>query len=398
MKESRAATPRKMLVISPAAFISSLAIGTVNLGLLFIIKDLYGASASQIGWLGALWSIAYFVGCFVFKKLTARLTPRLSMGLMQAGSALILTGFLLRPGLWQAFAAIIAYGFITAFFWPPLMGWLSRGAETTALSRATSQFNLSWSLGSVASPWLAGLLAERGKFLPVAAAIVFFAGNALYILVSRLFIKDDEEQLGRGPAARAGQIDRSTPLRFPAWLGIVLTYMVVGVSLNVFPVFARDVLKMSESATGFVLTLRALTTMITFGLLGRYHFWQFRRRLLPFISILMAGLLLALVFVSSSLSYMIGFGLFGVLMAVTYNNSLFYATSGALDRDKRVNAHETLLTFGSVTGSVSGGVLYQGLSLPVVFIMLASLLGLGAVAQMAMLRRSGRTNAGPPVT
>lgn len=381
----------KMLVVAPAAFLSSTAIGVVNLGMLFIIKELYGASASQIGWLGALWSTSYFCGCFVFKRLTARLVPRNSMTVMQAGGSLIMGLFLLRPGLLNAFVAVCLYGFITAFFWPPLMGWLSRNAESKALSKATSIFNFSWSLGAVISPYLAGLLSERDKFLPIALAAVLFGVNALFIQLSRLFIKDAGEQGGRTAEARNGVVDKSTPLRFPAWVGVFVTYMVMGVVFNVFPVYARDVLGISESATGFMLTLRALLTMTGFTLLGRFSQWQFKAMLIPVLSLLMTAIVLILIFAQSTIAYTLCFSLFGLLMAMVYNNSLFYSTSGALDRDKRANTHEALLTGGQVIGSVSGGFLYQLVSLPPVFMMLAGILALGAVSQIMIIKKTSRS-------
>jgi hypothetical protein len=70
---------------------------------------------------------------------------------------------------------------------------------------------------------------------------------------------------------------------------------------------------------------------------------------------------------------------------MVYNNSLFYATSGAPDRDRRASVHEILLTSGQVVGSVSGGFLYQAVSMPAVYAGLSLLLGVGAAAQAAMI-------------
>ncbi len=376
----------KMLVITPAAFLSSFGIGTINLGLLFIIKDVYHATPSQVGWFGALWSVAYFCGCLVLKRLTARMVPRVSMFTMQAGSALLLGIFLLSPGLWQAFAVFMAFGFITAFFWPPIMGWVSRGVEGKDLSRATGAFNFSWSVAGVISPYMAGLMSEHDKFLPVYATIAIFGANALFILISRSVIKDSHENEGRSSESQKHKVDKSTPLRYPAWIGVALSYMVMGVVFNVFPVYARDVLKTSESSVGLILAMRALATMTGFLLLGRFSFWQFKRSFVPAVTALQALLLVLTIFQSTPLGFMICFGLLGALLSMTYNNSLFYATSGAIDRDKRVNAHEALLTGGQVIGSISGGILYQAFSLPLVFAIMCGVLVLGAVIQTVLVR------------
>lgn len=361
----------------------------MSLGILFVVKDLYGAGPALVGSLGALWSLSYFTGCLVLRKAASSLSPRTSMSLMSLGSATIWGIFLLYPGLWQAFAAISVYGFITAFFWPPLMGWLSRGHEGAELNKATSLFSLSWSVGGIFSSYLAGILSEHSKMLPVAVSAGLFAFNALGITVSRAMVKDDTEHAG---AARRPEPveDRSTALRYPAWLGAFLVYVVMGVIFNVFPVFARDELALSESSIGLVLMVRAIASAAGFLILGRLTFLQFKRSAIPALSLATALILVALVFQKTAATFAALFAVVGLLQSAIYNNSLFYATSGAPDRDRRASVHETVLTFGQVVGSISGGMLYQAFSMPVVFVGLSLFLAAGAAAQSTMIRRPDR--------
>lgn len=379
----------KMSVIVPAAFINSLAIGTMSLGLLFVVKDLYSASPALVGFLGALWSSSYFVGCIILRRTVSRFKPRTAMFIMTSGSALIWTSFLLAPGLWQAYVAFCLYGLITAFFWPPLMGWLSTGLEGTELNRATSRFSLSWSIGGVFSAYIAGILSEHGKFLPILLSTSLFAINAVLILTSNLFVAEDKVIASDDPEV-VESVDRSTMLRFPAWLGAFLIYAVLGVLFNVFPVFARDRLAQSESTIGFMLTMRALATALGFLVLGRLTFWQFKRYTLPALSMITALVLVVLIFQRSGMGFALCFGLLGFLQSGMYNNSLFYATSGALDRNKRASVHEALVTFGQVVGSISGALLYQAFSMTAVFLGLVLLVLLGALAQAVMIYRPGR--------
>lgn len=382
----------RMAVIAPSAFMNSLAIGIVNLGLLFIVKDVYGATPAQAGWFGATWSSAYFLGCLLLKRHTDRLAPRASMAIMLIGSASVMAAFLAFPGLVQAFAAYAAYGFITAFFWPPLMGWLSRGLEGRQLSRAASLFNTSWSVGGVVSPYLAGLLSERGKFLPVLVALAVFSLNGAFVLLSRRLVKDPHESAGRTIASGGAPAeDRSTPLRYPAWIGAFVIYAAMGVVFNVFPVFARNELSMPESTVGFLLTVRALATAAGFILLGRWSGWHFRRAYIPILSLLSAAFLAWLSTQRAAIGYGVGFAALGLCLSMVYTNSLFYATSGARDRDKRASTHEALLTAGQVFGSAAGGLLYQATSLPLVFCAFALVLVAGSGAQLAMVGRMARS-------
>lgn len=384
MENGGSARLDKMSVIIPAAFINSLAVGTMSLGMLFVVKDLYGAGPGLVGSLGALWSVSYLTGCLAMRRVAGRLAPRISLLVALTSSAAILTAFLWRPGLAQAFASFTAYGFMMSFFWPPLMGWLAKGYEGADLNRATSAFNFSWSIGGIISAYMAGILSERDKLLPVLVSVALFAVNAVFVASSRVFYKDGGAP-GSGSAAAADEADRSTPLRFPAWLGAFLIYAVMGVILNVFPVFARDELALSESSIGLALTVRAAATTVGFLVLGKVTSWQFKRAALPALSVLVAAALVAIAFQRGIAGFSIGFAVVGLLQAMVYNNSLFYATSGAPDRDRRATIHEVLLTSGQVVGSVSGGFLYQAVSMPAVYAGLSLLLGVGAAAQAAMI-------------
>lgn len=374
----------KMAVIAPAAFINSLGVGTLSLGIIFAVKDLYGASPALIASLGALWSLSYFVGCIVLRRVAARLRPRTSMLVMLVGSTLILVTFIIFQGLVLAFVAYASYGFIMAFFWPQVMGWLSKGYEGAQLNRATSLFSFSWSVGGVFSSYIAGVLSERGKLLPIMLSAGLFGFNALFVLASHRFLPDDETEAEQNKRINDTE-DRSTPLRYPAWLGAILIYTVMGVMFNVFPVFARDRLAISESSIGLILTIRASATALGFFILGRVTFMQFKRAALPILTAASALIVILLVFQRSAAGFALCFGIIGFLQSAMYNNSLFYATSGAIDRDKRASVHEALLTFGQVIGSIAGGVLYQEFSMPAVFASLAGLLLAGTAAQAIMV-------------
>lgn len=374
----------RMSVIAPASFVTSVALGVISLGFLFVAKDAFGAKPTVVGSLGASFSMSYFLGCLTLRSFVARFKPRTAMLVNLSAGAVLMAVFLVKPGIVQAFAVYSLYGFLTAFFWPPIMGWLSKGLEGAELGKATSVFSVSWSVGGMVGSFLAGVLSERGKFLPLYAAMALFIVNAAFVAASRSFMRDEPEA---GPSRESSVLseDRSTPLRFPAWLGAILAYLVMGILFNVFPVFARDELRMSESAVGFVLTIRATTTTIGFYLLGRFTFWQFKRAALPALSVAMALTLAAIIARGTPAAFGVGLAVIGLLQSIIYNNSLFYATSGARDRDKRATIHEALLTFGNVIGSVAGGALYQAFSMTAVFVALASTLALGAAAQALMV-------------
>ncbi|MDP3178328.1 MAG: MFS transporter [Spirochaetaceae bacterium] len=384
---------KRLAVILPAAFLASLAIGTVNQGMIFLVKEEYGASATTVGAFAALWSAAYLAGCILLRPLAKRISARSSMAAMNIAAATILAAQFALPGLASSFVAFGLYGFSCAFFWPRIMGWLARGIEGKALGRASGAFSFSWSVGGVISPYVSGLLTERALRLPVyVGACIFFATGA-FILASRRIAPSPTGEGGppaesaTGGSERAARADRSTPLRFPAWIGVFIVYAFVAVFLNIFPLYAKDELGMSESTIGLVLLARSASTAFFFWLFGRMSYWHFRPALIPLALACALVLDLAFTIVRGPWGIALCLALSGAAMADIYGKSVFYGASGAPDRDKRMTIHEALLSAGQVFGSLAGGAIYQGFSWSAVFVGIGALMAVGVVLQTALVRR-----------
>jgi DHA1 family multidrug resistance protein-like MFS transporter/DHA1 family quinolone resistance protein-like MFS transporter len=373
-----------MVLLLPSAFLVSLAVGIVNFAMLFIVKERFGASAQEVGAFTALGSMAYFVGCLSLKGTTLRIGPRASMAIMNLGTACLLGLFLIIPSKASAFVIYAAYDFLCALFWPPLMAWISSGLEGSRLGKATSLFSLSWSAGGTVAPYLGGILAEIGLSLAVEVGLGICALTGIFILATRKSIPTPQVAASdSGPAAE----DRSTPLRYPAWIGLFLVYAVLGVFFNIFPVFAKDELALSESKIGLILLIRALFAAIGFWALGRFEFWHFRRRFIVLAMALLFMLNLVFIPVRAPLGFGFCLAALGLIQALSYNSSVFYGASGARDRAKRMTINEALLTAGQIVGSIAGGLVYQHISWASIFIFLAALVAMGLAGQILLLRR-----------
>ena len=382
-----------MALLIPSAFLACLAMGIVNLAMLFIVKERFDADAQAVGIFTALSSVAYFIGCIALKRFSDRIGPRAAMTIMTLGTAALYSLFLVVPGLPLAFAVYFFYGFLTALFWPPMMAWLSAGLEGQALGKATNTFSLSWSSGGAIAPYIAGLLCEIGLEIPIYVGIGVFAAVGLFMLATRKAIptparaRRKEPGLAAREDASARDPDRSTCLRYPAWIGAFLIYAVLSVFFNVFPVFAKDELHLQESGIGLLLLVRASFAALGFWLLGRYSFWQFRKRYIILGVILLLAIDIVFIFVRLPFAFGLGLAALGLVQALCYNSSIFYGASGARDRARRMTIHEALLTAGQILGSIGGAAVYQAVSWPSVFVFMAFILAAGLAAQAILLRR-----------
>jgi MFS family permease len=381
-------------VIFPAALLFYLAWGLASFGIIFYARDVLQASAGQIGWLVAAPQLAYLAGCLLFPPLFGLLLPWHYLAVATGGAAVLFAGLLVVANLRLVFLLFGLSGFLIALFWPPLMGWLARGLEEQALGRTLRSFNLTWSTSNILSPYAAGLLLERGRALPLWTAAALTALTCLYVSGASLAMPGVRADREREPAGRRrlDAPDHSTRLRYPAWIGLVASYVLTGVLVSIFPLYLRDTLGFSESRVGLLLLVRALCVTAAFWVLGRRSFWHFRRLPMVLGQIALAASSLALILFRSFLPLALMLVPIGLLAALSYNESLFHGVSGSPRRAARMAIHEACLTVGFVLGASGGGLLLQhgSFSRALAFIAAAILLAAAAQALLAWRLPEGR--------
>ncbi|MCF7849149.1 MAG: MFS transporter [Kiritimatiellales bacterium] len=376
-------------VIFPAAFITAVGLSTMVVGIVFYASEALGASAGQVGALAATFSICYIAGCLFLRPVSSWILPRYSVLLATSVMALCMVFVLVSASLPWVFLWYGAIGLAACFFWPPLMGWLSTNIEGDELSRALGRFNLSWSGGVILGPLLAGWLSQMNPAWPLVFALVQFTFTAALILgaiftLHNIGAEDDNHVEERGKQVVE---DQSTPLRFPAWLGIFTAFVVQGTLVSVFPLMAQAELGFSKPAVGGLLLIRALTMTCCLGLLGRTSFWRFRGDVMIGVSLLLAGIAFLFVIAESMICVALLLVATGILSAAAYNNSLFHGLSGSSQRTSRMAMHEATLSVGIGLGAAGSGYAYQHLGMVGAFGLCAILLSAGAAVQAGMLAK-----------
>ena len=371
-------------VIYPAALFSSFALGVVSLGIVFFARDVFGATPVQIGWLAGIWSMAYTLSCMLLRPVFSHFVPR-SMILTSAGLMCLFTlGIQFASSLTVVSICLALSGVAMSMFWPPLMAWLSDGHEGKSLGRRFSNYNIMWSIGTVASPYICGWLAERSARYPIFLGSVVFGITAVYILGTVLVLPNSGNGISQTEGIVSGiePSEHETPIRFPAWIGLFASFFGLGALLSIFPLAAKEELHIAESTVGLLFLVRALLGAIGFYIIGRSVFWHFR--MVPmlgvqFLMVICFGLL-SMFGVSPKV---IGglFGMLAMLIAFSYSYSVFHGVSGCTDRVKRMAIHESVLSIGFISGSAAGGMLYEVSSMAHVYVMCALVLLVGIAAQ-----------------
>jgi len=378
----------KIAVICGSAFFVAFGMGIKILGSVFYIREIFNASPSQIGFFNATWSCTYIISCLLLRLLYNRAIPTRAMMLSTFFMGAVLLGMVSIRIFALTFIFHGLFGIAEAVFWPSAMGWLSEGIEGAHLGRRMSVYNLSWSTGLIVGPLVAGVLSTVSPSLPL------FVGSGVLFTVSALIIgagafmpqlkPSARVKTGQGDESRAS--DESTRLRYPAWIGLFTTYVVIGILFSVFPVYALEELGIGKGLIGFLLQLRALCSTMGFVALGRTEIWHFRPGQMIAGQFVQACAVLLMGFTSSPLLIALLIAVIGLSMSLSYFNSLFHAVSGSVDRAARMAIHEAVLSAGLIVGSLVGGVVYEHSSMTAVYVICAACILAGIAAQAVSSR------------
>jgi len=347
-------------ILNSTSFMAQFAIAMINLALVYHMRLQFNLSPQLIGVSASIYTFTYFISCLALGPIATRLKPRHSVSLSVAGMGISIAVVMVTTSIAVAFVALAGYGIAMSFLWPQIETWLARGKEGRALNKATSSFNVSWSLGAATSPLLTGILVEIHTRVPLFAGIMLFGLVFSLIGISTKMVPGIRAVVSEYQnIQQTTAIDQSTPLRFLSWAGVLTVYAALAVILTIFPLHALDNLPFSESAVGLLLLVRGLATVGMFVVMGKTSWWHFKRTLVIIIQILVVGICLLGTLSFSFFHYILFFFVFGMLFAMMYSFSIFHGASGSIHRSKRMLIHEMLLTIGTIVGSIVGGTVYQ---------------------------------------
>jgi len=379
-------SPAHRLMI--AAFVMDLAIAMIGIAVQFMGNAL-DARPMILGLLGTASPAAYTLGCLV----TGRLSDKFGRRLLNSASCLICAGAWLAMTQVktpiQLLALVPISGAAISMFWPPLQAWLS---EVTVggrrqLIRNIGNFNISWTVGLMLGPPIAGLAWDLSRAAPFAIAAV----GALGLLVMLQTIPSEVE--GGGEAVPEDALaDRPCPevsqhYLHLAWVANFASWFGRGMNIVVFPKLGT-MMELPERYIGVVIATFLAGQLLMFAYLRERTGWQYR--LWPLLAALGAGAVGWVIawFARDPLTFVLAFALGGMGAGVTYVSSLYYSLEGrTVSRGARTGIHEAVLGSGVFLGPLSAGAIagYAGFRAP--YIVTAGVFVLVAAIVWGMWRR-----------
>lgn len=379
------------LLLCAVALFGNVAIVASSLGFVYYFREVFLLDAGGVGLASQIPTLSFFLGCMLLAPAVRALRPDRAVCLSLAGQAATLVGFGFCRSPFVAYGLLAAYGLFQSLLWPAVEVWIVHGKEGRSLARATNAYNFSWSFGMGLATLASGMLASHALRAPFAFSVSLFA--VLFLLVAsasrRYAVPSEREEAGRDGEGT----DRSSPLRYPSWVGLVLVYVVHNTFLTIFPLYASERLGIGKTGTGALLLVRGMAACATFMVIAHTSFWQFRLGFLLGMQASVAVLCLVAARLGSAWAFAPFFLVFGVVYAFCYECSLFHGTTGTIHRARRMAVHEALLTAGQIAGAAVGGAVYQRFSFPFLmqgYALLVAIAVAGELLVAAVLRRARR--------
>jgi len=346
-----------------------------------------GGNVLTLGWLGALMALVYMCGCLLVGSIVRYLPAK---GLVIAGATVTGTSYMLLgfaqtvPDLFQAAVTGTAG---MSFFWVPMQTWLGERGNARCLQRRAAVYNMSWCTGMTVGVLLGGSLFVKSPQWPFwVASAALFCGMLTVIAMLAANGRNRAGSLDKSSDRDGTDLAQSEQLLRVVWIAQFTVWFMFTMIRSIWPKLALDMGYSADEISRFLFAL-PLAQTITFGLMGIFHWWRFRRYLLYAAQLTACVATAVMGLASNPYVLYIAFGLFGTMLALIHSSSVYYSLFHIERCGIRASIHEGLIGSGSFIGPLYGGILARLVALPLPFILTPLLIVAAIVGEERVFRR-----------
>jgi len=340
-----------------------------------------GASASQLGWLGAVWIGVYAVVALIMGRYSDHVGRRklAIIGCLISGSMAFVCSLTTQIGWLLLFSAIFGSGL--ACFWPSIIAWLGEGLRGHELAVRLTAFGVAWNLGLLLGFILSGLLFRHGPNLAFYAS----ASSILLIAILLLLPAKQLENHNKSPDTDSTpHIPKGRGFRKTAWLANFATNFALAGTTALFPQLAMQV-GISADVHGALLAAGRGAALVAFVGLQLFAFWRTRLWPLWVAQLLCAGSLVWIGLANTTWMFAMAWIIGGTVSGYAYQASIYFTLEEMTEKGKGSGFHEAIIGSGMFVGPVLAGWVGSHHSLRAPYFFCATVLVLLIVAQMVLV-------------
>jgi MFS family permease len=311
-----------------------------------------GASASELGWLGAAWIGLYSLLVLVTGRVSDRIGRRLLAfsGCIIAAFMALACSLTTRIGLLLVYSAIFGGG--VACFWPPIIAWLGEGLAGHALAVRLTTFGVAWNIGLIVGYSLCGVLFKHGP------ALAFHASTGSILLVALLLLLPARQASGAATVSSQPDTAREVPsgrgFRKTAWLANFATNFALAGTAALFPQLATH-LGIGADIHGGLLAAGRAAALVTFAALQFLLFWRTRLWPLWVAQLCCAASITWIGFAHATWMFAAAWIIGGAVSGYTYQASIYFTLEEMIEKGKGSGWHEAILGSGMFFGPLLAG-------------------------------------------
>jgi len=310
-----------------------------------------GASASNLGWLGAVWIGVYALLALATGRFSDRVgRRRLAIGgCVVAATMAFMCSLTTRIGLLLVFSGIFGSGL--ACFWPSMIAWLGEGLSGHKLAARLTVFGVAWNIGLLAGYALTGVLYERGPEL------AFYVSGGVILCVALLLLLPAHADTDSGlPALDTplSTVPKGRGFRKTAWLANFATNFALSGTLALFPQLATH-LGIGADVHGALLAAGRAAALVAFVALQFLMFWRTRLWPLWVAQLACAASLVWIGLASATWMFAAACIIGGLVSGYAYQASIFFTLEEMTEKGKGSGFHEAVVGSGMFFGPMLAG-------------------------------------------
>jgi MFS family permease len=311
-----------------------------------------GASASQLGWLGAAWIGPYAALALVTGRFSDRVGRRklAFVGCVIAALMTLACSQTTQIGFLLAFSAVFGAGL--SCFWPSIIAWLGEGLSGHALAARLTTFGVAWNIGLLLGYYFSGVLFEFGPRLP------FYVSTGSISLVAILLLLPVRQApvdptIGSQPDETM-EIPRGRGFRKTAWLANFATNFSLGGTAALFPQLATH-LGIGADIHGGLLAVGRAASLAMFAALQFLMFWRTRLWPLWIAQLCCAMSIVWIGFAHATWMFAVAWIVGGAVSGYTYQASIYFTLEEMTEKGKGSGFHEAIVGSGMFFGPMLAG-------------------------------------------
>ncbi|MHA1728655.1 MAG: MFS transporter, partial [Promethearchaeota archaeon] len=205
----------KINVAYPLALLGDLNLSLLLTASVFYGRNSLGASPSDIGLIGGAYGLSYFLMAALLGWLGDKMSRKLSLIFALIGQLSVILYILfqvssiIESGIIELIVSMFIMGIFYGFFWPALEAFISENTKKNHAMHqiAISNFCISWGIGLMIGPLLAGIFSENDIKITFITLLVSYSIAFVLILIF-LPVKRNENSINKSTFLKKGNEKR----------------------------------------------------------------------------------------------------------------------------------------------------------------------------------------------